>query len=84
MALSIEQVINQYKGQMVRFYTRDDAVVTGFLLGTWRGYFCAISLTDTKSMCLSKLPVNYVRHVIPAGLMEEKGKLCRFIYGSVN
>ena len=84
MSLSIEQVISQYKGQMVRFYTQDHRVVTGFLLGTWRGCYCAISLTETKSVCLSKLPIPEVRYVVPAGLLDEKAKLCKFIYGSLN
>ncbi len=79
-----ETVANRYRGKMVRVYTRDDQVVQGFLMGGEHGAVQVFCTREGHQLTMKQVPLDQVRMIMNSGLIEEKGRVCRYLYGSVN
>ncbi len=82
--MSFEQVIQKYKGKMVRVYTRDDTAILGFLIDYGQDTFVTLTLNGPNQCVVSVIPTPKIRCVLAAGFLEEHGKLCRHLYGALN
>jgi len=82
--LSIERIASKYRGKMVRFVTRNETCIQGFYLGFREGYLMVFVPTADRNLMLQRVSMSSVRAVLPSGLVEDQGRLCRYLYGNIN
>ena len=79
-----EAVASRYRGKMVRLYTRDGHVIQGFVAGGDHRKIQMFAPREGQGLALQQIPIESVRMVMSSELMDEKGRVCRYLYGGIN